>query len=45
MFSFYYVVVGIPHINMIVLIHTPLHIPKKSGKMMSKKTNRDDEAT
>ena len=37
MYSFYHLVVGIRHIN---LIHTLLLIPKKSEKVMSKKSNK-----
>ena len=41
MYSFYHLVVGIRHIN---LIHTLLVIPKKSEKVMSTKSNKITEA-
>ena len=37
MYSFYHLVVGIRHIN---VIHTLLLIPKKSEKVMLKKSNK-----
>ena len=37
MYSFYHLVAGIHHID---LIHTLLLIPKKSEKVMSKKSNK-----